>query len=102
MNSSLLVASIALSAVASGLHPYEAVEPHMGTLFRIKLYATDQEQAQRAFQAAFRRVAELDNVLSDYKPDSELDRLCRNAVHKPVRVSEDLFRVVSASEKLSQ
>jgi len=102
MNSSLLVASIALSAVASGLHPYEAVEPHMGTLFRIKLYATDQEQAQRAFQAAFRRVAELDNVLSDYKPDSELDRLCRNAVHKPVRVSEDLFRVVSVSEKLSK
>jgi thiamine biosynthesis lipoprotein len=102
MSSSLLVAGLALAAVASGLHPYEAVEPHMGTLFRIKLYAADQEEAQRAFQVAFSRVAELDNILSDYKPESELNRLCRNAVHRPIRVSDDLFRIVSASEQLSQ
>lgn len=102
MSSSLLIAGIAAAAVLSSLHPYEAVEPHMGTLFRIKLYAVDQKQAQRAFRAAFDRVAALDDTLSDYKPDSELNRLCRTAVHHPVKVSSDLFRVVSASEELSQ
>jgi thiamine biosynthesis lipoprotein len=102
MSSSLVIAGIAAATLASALHPYEAVEPHMGTLFRIKLYAADQEQAQRAFRAAFDRVAALDNTLSDYKPDSELNRLTPTAVHRPVKVSDDLFRVVSASEELSQ
>lgn len=100
-SSSLLVAGIALSALTA-LQPFEAVEPHMGTLFRIKLYAANQDQAQTAFHAAFARITELDNILSDYKPDSEINRLCRTAVHRPVPVSDDLFRVVSASEKLSE
>jgi FAD:protein FMN transferase len=102
MSSNLLAAAIALSTVAASLQPYEAVEPHMGTLFRIKLYAANQEQAERAFRGAFDRIAELDGILSDYKPDSELNRLCRNGVHRPVAVSSDLFRVISASEKLSE
>ncbi len=101
MSSSLLAAGIALSA-AAGLQPYEAVEPHMGTLFRIKLYAANQAQAQHAFRAAFGRVAQLDAILSDYHADSELDRICRTAVRRPVKVSDDLFRVVSASERLSE
>lgn len=99
--SSLLVAGIALSALTA-LQPFEAVEPHMGTLFRIKLYAVNQNDAQQAFHAAFTRITELDDILSDYKPDSEINRLCRTAVHQPVPVSDDLFRVVSASEKLSE
>jgi thiamine biosynthesis lipoprotein len=101
-SSSLVAAAIALSTVASSPQPYEAVEPHMGTLFRIKLYAADEQQAQRAFRAAFDRIAELDDMLSDYKPDSELNRLCRTGVHHPVKIGNDLFRVISASEKLSE
>lgn len=102
MSSSLLAAAVALATVAPILQPYEAVEPHMGTLFRIKLYAADQQQAQRAFRAAFDRIAALDDILSDYKPDSELNRLCRDGVHRPTTVSSDLFRVISASQKLSE
>ena len=33
-------------------------------------------QANGAFRAAFARIAELDAALSDYKPDSELNRVC--------------------------
>ena len=55
----------------------------MGTLFRIKLYAADEQQAHAAFRAAFDRIAELDAMLSDYKPDSELNRICRTAVGRP-------------------
>ena len=102
MSSSL--AAAALLAVGAGitLHPYEAVEPHMGTLFRVKLYGADSAQAKRAFRAAFQRISELDATLSDYKPDSELNRVCRTAVHHPVRVSDDLFRVLSVSQELSR
>src|SRR4051812_43203060 len=89
------------SAPAARPRLFEAVEPHMGTLFRIKLYATDEVQAKAAFQAAFGRVAELDAGLSDYKPDSELNRICRTAVGVPVRISDDLFQVLTASQNLA-
>jgi thiamine biosynthesis lipoprotein len=88
--------------LAADLRLYEAVEPHMGTLVRIKLYAERSEQSSAAFRAAFGRIARLDDALSDYKPSSELNRLCRSAAGNPVKVSQDLFRVLAASRKLSE
>jgi thiamine biosynthesis lipoprotein len=70
----------------------------MGTVFRITLFADDGRDALRA---AFDRVAELDNELSDYKPDSELMRLCRNGYGRAVQVSNDLFRVLKTALQLS-
>ena len=70
----------------------------MGTLFRIKLYTADAHQAQVAFRAAFDRVRDLDAILSDYNPDSELNRISQN----PLRISDDLFRVLAASQKLAE
>jgi FAD:protein FMN transferase len=75
---------------------FESVEPHMGTLVRITIYSRDASP----MRVAFARIAELDEKLSDYKPDSELNRLCRTH-GQPVKVSEDLFRVLEASLKLS-
>jgi FAD:protein FMN transferase len=69
----------------------------MGTLVRITIYSKDASP----LRAAFSRIAELDAKLSDYKPDSELNRLCRTQ-GEPVKVSEDLFRVLEASSKLSE
>jgi FAD:protein FMN transferase len=80
---------------------FEAVEPHMGTLVRIKLYADGAGQAKAAFRAAFDRIAQLDDALSDYKPASELNRICRTAVARPVEAGADLFRVLEASQKLA-
>ncbi len=84
------------------LRPFEMVEPHMGTLFRIKLYAASPPQAVAGFQAAFARIHQLDEMLSDYNPQSELMRLCRQPPGRPVHVSDDLFRVLDASLKLSR
>lgn len=74
----------------------------MGTLFRIKLYASSPPQAVAGFQAAFARIYELDQTLSDYDPNSELMQLCRKPAGKPIPVSDDLFRVLDASLKLSR
>jgi thiamine biosynthesis lipoprotein len=73
---------------------FEAVEPHMGTLVRVTIYSKDASP----MRAAFERIRELDDKLSDYKPESELNRLCRI---RNMRVSEDLFRVLEAAQKLS-
>ena len=84
---------------------FEFKSTHMGTTFRIALYATDKETAKKAADAAFARVAELDAIMSDYKQSSELMQLCKRfatEVVEPVRVSDDLFVVLSAAEELSK
>jgi thiamine biosynthesis lipoprotein len=90
------------NAKAADRQLFEAVEPHMGTLVRIKLYANGGQQAKAAFRAAFDRIAQLDNALSDYKPESELNRICRTAVGRPAEAGADLFRVLEASQKLAR
>jgi thiamine biosynthesis lipoprotein len=94
-----------LSAAATGaadLQYFEALEPHMGTMFQIKLYAPDEQTAKTAFQDAFARVTELDNELSDYKPDSELNLATKAAATHPVHISDDLAAVLITSQMISE
>lgn len=73
----------------------------MGTLARIVVYAPDGETAARAVRAAFDRIRKLDTALSDYRSDSELNRLCHQAGTHPVPVSPDLFRILVQSQDLA-
>jgi thiamine biosynthesis lipoprotein len=77
---------------------YEFSEPHMGTTFRVVLYAESATAAQRAARAAFARVAGLDAILSDYRAESELSIFGRQAGGGPVPIGPDLLRVLSASQ----
>ena len=90
---------------AAGPARYESESKHMGTTFRVVLYADDAEAAKKAADTAFARVAALDAALSDYKRDSELNRLCaafKSAVGEPVKVSDDLFFVLFQAEQLAK
>src|SRR5215217_4641042 len=87
--------------LTSALHRYESVEPHMGTLVKITLYAPGEDEARGAFQAAFSRIRALDRTLSDYRPDSELNRLSTTPAGAAVGLSDDLWRVLSASQDLA-
>ena len=99
----LSLSVVALTGVAgSELRRYEAVEPHMGTLVRITLYASGDQAAKDAFSAAFNRIRHLDRILSDYRPDSELNEITKAAVGRAVRVSEDLFAVLAGSQQLAE
>jgi thiamine biosynthesis lipoprotein len=93
---------LSFPAVAAQLQRYEAVEPHMGTLFRIQLYAPDETSAKEAFQAAFARIAALDQTLSDYRPDSELNRVTAVTSGLPIRVSDDLLEVLIAAQDMAR
>jgi thiamine biosynthesis lipoprotein len=77
-------------------------EPHMGTTFKITLYAADQATAKKAADAAFARIAELNRILSDYLTDSELMVLCGKAGGAAVEVSQDLFQVLSKSDEVAK
>jgi len=81
---------------------YEYSQLHMGVRVDLKLYAPTQAQAEWAATAAFARFAALEAVMSDYRPDSELMRLCAQAGKGPVPISADLFRVLSRSQEVAE
>jgi thiamine biosynthesis lipoprotein len=86
----------------SALTRFEFTEPHMGTQFQIIVYALDEAAAAKAAKAGFARIAELDGIMSDYRPASELMQLCKKAGEEPVRVSDDLFYVLSKSQQVAE
>jgi thiamine biosynthesis lipoprotein len=105
----LLVVSLSIAALPPArdqarnhLERFEYAEPHMGTRFRIVLYAPDRAIANEAARAAFARVAALDRAMTDYAADSELMRLCRQAGGPPSAVSEELFFVLSRAQEVSR
>lgn len=74
----------------------------MGTEFRVALYAADSPGATQAAAASFKRIAELDDRLSDYRETSELMALCRQAGGESVKVSDDLWRVLVEAQKFAK
>jgi thiamine biosynthesis lipoprotein len=75
----------------------------MGTEFRIVVYAADSAQAENTIERAFARVDTLERITSDYRNDSELNRLSRTAGRDTcVRVSEDLWNVLRLAQRVSR
>ncbi len=76
---------------------YEFSEPHMGTTVRLIFYAASPAQAESGRAAAFAVMKQVDDLMSDYKPDSELSRLSAAAGQGPQPVSQPLFDVLQSS-----
>ena len=70
----------------------------MGVEARLLFYSTDEVTAERAATAAWERLDELDAILSDWRPDSELSRLSEAPVGTEVPVSGDLFSVLESAQ----
>ncbi|CAN5703316.1 hypothetical protein BH24ACI5_BH24ACI5_17360 [soil metagenome] len=80
---------------------FEFTEVHMGLPVRMVLHAPDRRAAESAARAAFSRIALLDRMMSDYRPDSELRRLSARA-DESVRVSPELLAVISRAVEISR
>lgn len=81
---------------------FEFTQLVMGVAARVELYAPDEADARAAAAAAFARMADLEEVMSDYRPGSELMRLCARAGGPPVPVSDDLMRVMERAQAISE
>jgi FAD:protein FMN transferase len=96
------IAATISPGAAETLARFEYSQPHMGTLVRIVLYAPGAPVADAAAKAAFDRIGALDQALSDYRDSSELIRLSRQSGGGPVDVSDDLFRVLRAAQRVAR
>ncbi|MCX7824241.1 MAG: FAD:protein FMN transferase [Verrucomicrobiae bacterium] len=96
---------LATSTASSASDPtrFEFTRPAMGMPVRITLYAPDRAAADAAADAAFKRIKELNAILSDYEPDSELSLLSKTSGGgETVPLSPDLWTVLSRAQELSR
>src|SRR5690625_5307358 len=71
----------------------------MGTLFKITLYAESDSVAELAASNAFQEIERLNNIMSDYLPESELNQFSQTSGSgKFVRLSEPLFEILSQAQ----
>lgn len=99
----LILGYLPFSAQAQSLERYEFESVHMGTTFRIAFYASDDSLAKAASDHAFGKVEDLNAILSDYKEDSELNRLSnQSGSSRWISVSDPLFQVICKGQEVAQ
>jgi FAD:protein FMN transferase len=95
--------SIIAPAQENSLLRYEYSHPQMGTVFKIIVYSEKKEIADEAVKRAFNRVDTLNQILSDYLPESEINQLCLKVKdNAKVPVSKDLWHILKVSAYFSQ
>src|SRR5438128_10046932 len=105
MRQRLLVTVAALACLARGARAQEVrrefAELHMGVAVRIELYAPDDGTARTAARAAYARIAELEDIMSDYRAESEVRRPAEPP-DAAVPVREPLFGVLTRALELAR
>lgn len=90
------------SSPQEGLTRYDFSGPGMFTTFRISCYAADRGTAEKAVEACFARIAELNHIFTDYDPTSELMRLCAPDAKYPVMVSPPMRDLLARSIEIAE
>lgn len=74
----------------------------MGTFARVVAVAENSRTAKKSIEAAFAEIQKVDDLMSDYKDDSEISLVNRDAFKQPVKVSEYTFKVLEKSIEFSK
>ncbi len=74
----------------------------MGTVFEIAAYAESSEKGSAAIDKAMQEIVRMDDLMSNYKPESALSRLNRSAHFHPQKVPPDLYRVIEQAVQFSK
>ena len=74
----------------------------MGTPWSITVYAFDTVHARRVIDSAYARIEEIEQSMSDYRGDSEINRLSRAPAGRWHAVSEELLQVMTLSLRLAR
>ena len=70
----------------------------MGSPFKLVFYASSDSIAQLAANKAFARIEQLNEIMSDYRDGSEINRLsAQSGSGQWIRVSPDLFEILEIS-----
>lgn len=74
----------------------------MGTTYTVAVYGEDRYALDAAIDQAYEEARRLDQLLSNYRPETEWSKVNREAAEGPVRVSEELFGLLARCEEYSR
>ena len=95
----------ALYFVISTKEPVELDSGHhlvMGTFARVVAVAEDSKTAKKCIRAALAEIHKVDELMSDYKSDSQISLVNRDAFKQAVEVSELTYEVLQKSIEFSK
>jgi len=98
----LLFGHSSLVTAAENAVRYEASHESMGTVFTVAVYGRERSFLAEVVEQVFEEVDRLDEQMSNYKPDSELSAINREAASHPVVVEPGLFHLLEISVHRSE
>ena len=81
---------------------FSRTEAIMDTRIYVELWDTDPKHANAAIDAVMAEMHHVDDVMSDFKPESELSQINQHAAQRPVVVSPELYDLIKLSKHYSQ
>ena len=81
---------------------YSRTEAIMDTRIYVELWDTSPKHANAAIDAVMAEMHHVDDVMSDFKPESELSQINAHAAQHPVVVSPELYNLIKLSTHYSQ
>jgi thiamine biosynthesis lipoprotein len=87
-----------LDAMADWYHQEAAI---MGTAINVELWHEDAEQGRALTQSVMNEMQRIDDLMSTYKPESELSFINANATEGPVTVSTELLSLITRAVEYS-
>lgn len=98
----ILFGLLLFMALPAGAEWHSRAEAIMGTEVRVELWHEDAASARAAIGAVMDEMHRIDALMSPYKPDSELSQINREAAQKPLKISQEMFDLISRSLEFSK
>jgi len=77
-------------------------EDIMGTRCVVELWSDDAAKGEAGITSVFDDMKRIDRLMSTWKEDTEISEVNRDAGKHPVKISEELFRLLQTSVKYSE
>jgi len=74
----------------------------MGTRIYVELWADDPGKGDAAIDAVMAEMRRIDDLMSHYKPESQLSQINARAAQEPVQVDKELFDLIKLSTHFSE
>src|SRR5258706_7729596 len=96
-----LAAFLCLAAPAHADWVRRVSDGIMGTRIRVELWAVDETKTDPAIDAVLEEMRHIDDSMSTYKPPSEVSLVNAKAADGPMRISKELFDLLTTAEEYS-
>ena len=96
----LLLIFISFSAFGQIIHKRKLIL--LTSPFEMTVVAKDTVEANQFIDLAIAEVKRIENLVSDWKPETQISAVNRNAGIQPVKVDDEVFQLVKRSIKISK